>query len=250
MFIELSYPIGPETTVLEASLRPPTVTARSRIAAGGHSNTSYIEVFAHAGTHIDAPWHFIEGGRQIMDFAIGEFVFSKVLLLDTPWHFIEGGRQIMDFAIGEFVFSKVLLLDTPAEAGQPIGVEALRPHEARLHGCEALLLRSGFSRYRVTDPAHYVEATPGLSIEAARYLAGFSGLRCVGVDFISVENVKKGRETGFPVHHALLGRQEPMILLEDADLDAAGQRPIARLYLFPLRMAGLEASPVTAVAEV
>ncbi len=221
MFIELSYPIGPETTVLEASLRPPTVTARSRIAAGGHSNTSYIEVFAHAGTHIDAPWHFIEGGRQIMDFAIGEFVFSKVLLLDTP-----------------------------AEAGQPIGVEALRPHEARLHGCEALLLRSGFSRYRVTDPAHYVEATPGLSIEAARYLAGFSGLRCVGVDFISVENVKKGRETGFPVHHALLGRQEPMILLEDADLDAAGQRPIARLYLFPLRMAGLEASPVTAVAEV
>jgi kynurenine formamidase len=221
MFIELSYPIGPGTTVMESALKPPEVRPRSRMGEGRHSNTSYIGMFAHTGTHIDAPWHFNDTGRRIMDFGIGDFVFSKVLLVDIP-----------------------------AEAWQPVPLDALKPFESRLAACDALLIRSGFAAFRRSDPDQYVEATPGLSVETARFLAGFPGLRCIGVDFISVENVKKGREIGFPVHHALLDRTEPIILLEDADLAAAADRTIIRLYLFPLRMEGLEASPVTAVAEV
>jgi hypothetical protein len=41
-----------------------------------------------------------------------------------------------------------------------------------------------------------------------------------------------------------------MFLLEDANLAAIGKWKISRLYMFPIRMEGLEASPVTAVAEV
>jgi arylformamidase len=221
VFIELSYPIGPDTTIMESSLKLPAITPRSRIAEGKHSNTSYIEVFAHAGTHIDAPWHFNDAGRRIMDFRIEEFVFSKVLVADIP-----------------------------AQAWQPLTLEALRPYKADLRECDALLLRSGFGAYRASNPALYVEATPGLSVEAAQFLADFPSLRCIGVDFISIENVKRGREIGFPTHHVLLDRPEPTILLEDANLAALRAHRVSRLYLFPLRMAGLEASPVTAVAEV
>lgn len=221
MFVELSYPIGPETTVMDAALKPPEVKVRSRISEGKQNNSSYIELFAHAGTHIDAPWHFNDGGRRIMDFEVGDFVFSNVFQIDAP-----------------------------AEVWQPIPVEAFKPYEAQLSDADALLIRSGFSTYRQSDPALYVEATPGLSLEAAHYLAGFPHLRCIGVDFISIENVKRGRETGFPIHHALLDRAAPLILLEDANFTAVSHKKIARLYLFPLRMANLEASPVTAVAEV
>jgi kynurenine formamidase len=206
---------------MDPALKLPEVKARSRMSAGGHSNTSYIEMFAHTGTHIDAPWHFNPNGRQVMDFNIEDFVFSKVLQVEIP-----------------------------ADAWEPIPVEAIKPYESRLNVSDALLIRSGFSKYRQSNPERYIEATPGLSVEAAQYLSGFAGLRCIGVDFISIENIKHGRETGFPVHHALLDRGAPIILLEDADLSAVGGLEISRLYLFPLRMVGLEASPVTAVAEV
>jgi kynurenine formamidase len=221
MFIELSYPIGPTSTVMDPGLRGPQVTARSRIAEGKSSNTSYIDLFAHTGTHIDVPWHFNQRGRQIMDFEIGEFVFSNVLLTDIP-----------------------------READQAVERLALEPLGEKLAGADALLIRTGFGLLRASDPERYVHATPGLSVEAAQYLAGFAGLRCIGVDFISIENVGRARQIGYPVHHALLDRAAPMILLEDANLAALGNYSVQRLFLFPLRIEALEASPVTAVAEV
>jgi arylformamidase len=220
LFIEFSYPIGPETTVMEEGLKPPAVVARSRISEGRHSNTSYLELFAHTGTHIDAPWHFIDQGRKIEGFSIDEFVFSRPLLLDIP-----------------------------ARPHEPIAAESLKTHHDQLERTDCLLIFSGFSDYRMTDETIYTHATPGLSVEAAKYLCGFDGLRCIGVDFISIENVQRGRGIGFPVHKALLGRNAPTILLEDADLGKLRNKQITRVYLFPLRMFGIEASPVTAVAE-
>jgi len=221
MLIELSYPIGPKSTVMESSIKRPRVIPRSRIAQGKHSNTSYIELFAHTGTHIDAPWHFNEQGRKILDFAIEDFVFARVQVLDIP-----------------------------KEAWQPIDRDELEGHREALELCDALLIRSGFAFQRSVDPDLYVQGTPGVTVEAARFLAGFSSLRCIGVDFISIENIDKARRVDFPVHHVLLERSEPMFLLEDANLAVLGDREISRLFLFPIRMEGLEASPVTAVAEI
>jgi kynurenine formamidase len=220
-YIEFSHLISKETSVMEAGFKPPAVIVRSRIAEGRHSNTSYLEMFAHTGTHIDAPWHFIDQGRKIEDFSIGEFVFSNVLLVEIP-----------------------------AGPHEPIPAAALKSHHDLLLRTDCLLIYSGFSVYRDTDEQTYTHATPGLSVEAAEYLRGFDGLRCIGVDFISIENVQNGRETNFPVHHLLLGRQAPMILLEDANLSALRSKEIKKVFLFPLRMAGIEASPVAAVAEM
>lgn len=220
-YIEFSYPIGPTSTVMEEGFKPPAVIVRSRIADGRHSNTSYLELFAHTGTHIDAPWHFVEQGRKIEDFEIGEFVFSNVLLLEI--------------AAGPY---------------EPISAEELKPFHDHLLHTDCLLIYTGFSSYRSVDESVYTHATPGLSIEAAEYLYNFEKLRCIGVDFISIENVQNGRKTGFPVHHILLGRQVPMVLLEDADLSKLRSKQIQKVFLFPLRMEGIEASPVAAVAEL
>jgi len=191
------------------------------LSDGRHSNTSYIELFAHTGTHVDAPWHFIPDGAQILDYRIQDYIFQSVLLLDIP-----------------------------AAPLEPLPVSALQSWQKQLSECDALLIRTGFSAYRLEEPSTYLAGNPGLSLEAGRYLAGFEQLRCIGVDWPSIENVPKGRRTGFPVHHALLGRQAPTLLLEDANLAALAGHTIRRMYLFPLRIAELEASPVTAVAEV
>jgi kynurenine formamidase len=221
LFLEFSYTIGPELTVMDAGFNPPRIIIRSRIAQGKSSNTSYIELFAHTGTHIDMPWHFNEKGWKILDFEIGDFVFEEVSLIDIP-----------------------------KGAYEPVLWEELAPFESQLLETDALLIRTGFGEQRVKNPSLYVQGTPGLSVNAAKKLSGFDKLICIGVDFISIENIDQARKTGYPIHHTLLGRPKPLILLEDANLSVLGTSKINRIYLFPLRMDGLEASPVTAVAEI
>jgi len=221
-FIEFSYPIDPAKPVLDASLNPPRIIPRTRMAEGHKSNTSYIELFVHTGTHIDMPWHFNPQGRKINDFSIGEFVFEKVILLEIP-----------------------------KQAWQEIEVVDLEPHQQALNQCDAVLIRTGFGKaYRASQPEIYLTAMPGLTVDAGRLLTAHSNIRCIGVDFTSVENLPRNRPLGYPVHHALLDRKEPIILLEDAWLDVLPSQPIHRIFLFPLRVAELEASPVTAVAEI
>lgn len=206
---------------MDAGFNPPRINVRSRIAQGKSSNTSYIELFAHTGTHIDMPWHFNDKGWKILDFDIGDFVFQNVILVDIP-----------------------------KGAYEPVLWEELAPFETQLHEADALLIRTGFGEQRVKNPDLYIQATPGLSLEAAIKLSGFDNLSCIGVDFISIENVDQARKIGYPIHHALLDRPQPLILLEDANLSVLEMSKINRIYLFPLRIDGLEASPVTAVAEI
>jgi kynurenine formamidase len=222
MYVEFSYPIDPQNPILDGKLNPPRIIKRTRFTDGQSSNTSYIELFAHTGTHIDMPWHFYEKGWKINDFPIKDFVFERVLLLDLP-----------------------------RMASQEIGIIDLEPFKERIQESDALLVNTGFGKaYRWNHPETYLTATPGFSVEAAEILASYKNLRCVGVDFTSVENLQKNRPLGYPVHHAFLDREQPMILLEDANLAALQASPIKRIFLFPLRIEGLEASPVTAVAEI
>jgi kynurenine formamidase len=222
LYIEFSYPIDLQKPVISKNINPPRVIARTRFDNGDKSNTSYLEIYAHTGTHIDSPWHFNNQGWRINDFEIGQFVFEKVVSISVakePW--------------------------------QPVELSELEPYLERIQQADALLINTSFAaRYRESDPDLYLNAMPGLSAEAAHVLAGYPALRCVGVDSTSVENLEKNRPLGYPVHHAFLDRTEPIILLEDANLDALGNLVIKKMFLFPLRMTGLEASPVTAVAEI
>lgn len=222
MYIEVSFPIDTEKPVISTNINPARVIARTRFDNGDKSNTSYLEMYAHTGTHIDSPWHFNNQGWKINDFAIGQFVFEKVIsirIVKEPW--------------------------------QPVELMELKPYLESIQQADALLINTSFAaRYRESNPELYLTAMPGLSLETAQVLAGYPALRCVGIDATSVENLEHNRPLGYPVHHAFLDRVEPIILLEDANLDALGTHTIKKLFLFPLRMTGLEASPVTAVAEV
>jgi kynurenine formamidase len=221
MYLNLSYPITKQDVVIEAGIEPPEVMPRSRISLGKHSNTSYFKMFAHTGTHIDAPWHFLDNGKKVQDLVLEDFIFSKVCILDIP-----------------------------AAAGSPIPAGVIREFDNGLQDCDCLLVRTRFSMQRSTRPEIYLSGNPGFSVEAGQYLASLPYLRCLGMDLPSVENVPNGRLTNFPVHHTLLGNEKPMLLLEDANLAVLEEHTIKRLFLVPLMIEGIEAAPVTAVAEI
>jgi arylformamidase len=152
----------------------------SDMRRGDLFNLSVIRMSAHTGTHVDAPRHFIDGGRSI----------DRI----DPSVFIGPCRvaAVEDRAAIDLDAVEALALD---------GIERLlfkTRNSARLE-------RAAF----VTD---YVALTP----EAARYLASLGSLRLVGVDYLSI--APYGERDAVPVHHALLGRS--IVALEGIDLRA------------------------------
>lgn len=111
--------------------------------------------------------------------------------------------------------------------------------EAVPQRCERLLLRTGRTIADGTFPEHW----PRLGADAVRMLGG-RGLRLLGVDAPSVDD-RESRT--LETHHALFGLGASV--LENLDLRDVPDGP-CRLLALPLRLEGLDASPVRAVVEL
>jgi len=227
MIVELSYLIGErgdKEPLLVLGLSKVKVIPRSRFGDGqGKSNqTSILEMSSHNGTHID-----------------------------TGWHVIPDGKKINDFNISDFVFDKPTLIECRKENLEKINREDLEPHAEALKNCDLLFVYTGFSKYRSPDPKRYVLQSPAFSVEGAQYIVdNFNNIRCIGMDFMGAENIPEGRKTGWPVHKVLLGNNRNFFHIEDMNLASVVGKKIKRVYVAPLRMVDLEASPVTVIAEV
>lgn len=223
MLYELSVPFYPGMPRYDDTIPDIVFVPRTRAASGDVNNTTTVELFLHAGSHVDAPFHFDKNGRTIDQIPIENFIYKKALLLNLP-----KGR-------GERITRSDL-------EGRPLLEEA-----------DMILFYTGYSQY-VNDEASYRDDFPALDESAARYLRrNFKNLKAIGIDTLSIEGTDGG-EKGFGVHHELLdeeGREERSLLVyENMDF-----RPILhcssyfQAYAFPLRFKGLDASPVSLIAE-
>ena len=120
---------------------------------------------SHTGTHMDAPAHFLRGGRSI-------------------------DRLPLEAVVGP---ARVIPIRHPQE----IRVEELEAH--RIKPGERILFKTRNSA-RCWKGNSFVRNFVHLTGESARYLAGLK-LRCVGVDYLSVGGYQKD---GAQVHRALL----------------------------------------------
>ncbi|MFL5606614.1 MAG: cyclase family protein [Gemmatimonadaceae bacterium] len=174
-----------------------------RLASGASVNLSHIAGSPHVGTHADAPLHVRDG-----------------------WP----GSELLPLAA---FLGPALVLDV---SDQPDGPLMLDAEDARLAGCERLLLRTG----RTIADGRFPEAWPVLTATTAAALAA-GGVRLVGVDAPSVD--ARSSKT-LDVHHALFGGGA--CVLEDLDLRAVDPGRY-ELIALPQRLDGLDAAPVRAV---
>ena len=141
---------------------------------------SLLDMTAHSGTHIDAPAHFVPGGKTIDGYDVRDFILPA---------------RVVNVA--------------DAEAVRPSALDGLniRPGEAILFKTEksasGLCTSGAFSE-------SYVYITP----EAAEVCVE-KGVRLVGIDYISVDRF--GDET-YPAHRKLL--ESGTLILEGIDLRA------------------------------
>ncbi len=185
----------------------PVEVRRVRSLEQDGANVSELCLGSHAGTHVDAPAHFVAGGRTV-------------------------DRLPLDVLTG------------PADVADLTGVEAAisaRDLEALAlpADCQRLLLRTRNSLYweRADDTFH--EEYVALAADAADWIVQ-RGIRLVGIDYLSIEPYHLA---GHPVHRALLGAR--VIVLETIDLSrvAAGRY---QLWCLPLFIAGADGAPARA----
>ena len=224
MYVELSYPISPNTPVFPG-LPKDEFHPHTRMSRGEESNTTMVYLFTHNGTHVDAPFHFYVKGIPIDKVPLENFVYFKALLLEK-----ELGK---------------------GELFQP---EDLKETGEALHEADLLCLSSGYHALR-DNPDIYCDDFPAISLETAKMLrTELPNLKAVAIDTLSIESCVQGPKSDFKVHKTLLDGDlypdRPLLIYEDVNFAPIQNRKVEQVYAFPLRLAGLDGSPVNIVAKV
>lgn len=219
MRIQISYPLEKLSPLYPGSPEVSFNPVKS-IANNDSSNTSMLSFGSHSGTHIDAPLHFCDHG------------FSVIEILKV-----------------ENVFSPAICIDIIKEPGSYISKADIEPFANKICNAEALLIRTGFFRYRQTQSDVYTTFHPWIKPDVPEYLHEICPqLKVVGFDTISISNPSHKHE-GRTSHKAFLCSEFPILLLEDADLsDSRLLTKEFNLYIYPWIVDELDGTPVIALA--
>jgi len=195
-----------------------TIRAIKEVRAGGSSNSYSLSFPNHLGTHIDASRHVDDKGKAVSDYPPDAFAFTRPVILDLP----KGESELV--TLGD-----------------------LKRHADDIKEADLLLIRTGFQVHRHRNPMKYMTMNPGVSAEAAKYLADeFPQLRALGLDFISLSAVQN-REEGRKAHTALLSGRD-FFIVEDMSLSKFPRR-VRRILVVPLFVEGIDSAPCTVIAE-
>lgn len=163
----------------------------------------------HTGTHIDVPVHKIKGGRTVDEEPIGSFM-GRALVMDIP---------------------DLKPLDE-------ITAAHLEPFAGRLNGVHAVILRTGWGKH--FDKDDFFTSFPGLGEAAVDWFFAH-GIRLIGLESPSV-NALKHQEI-----HTLLLQKEILIVESLANVNQIS-KDIVDFFAVPLKLKGLDGSPVRAFA--
>jgi kynurenine formamidase len=212
--VDLSHQIWPGMPRIhvlpDVDLRPVR-----RITEGHPLNISELKVATHAGTHVDAPWHFVANGRTIDQIPLEDLRGSAV----------------------------VVPIDRRAR--EPIPAADLEHSPEPVRPGDIVVLATGWGA-RFESPEY--EEHPYVSEEAAQWLVD-RRVKMLGLDLITVDLPQAMRPTpfGYPVHHLLLGNN--VLIIENlTNLDDLRGRRVT-LYAFPLAIRGADGAQARVVAE-
>ena len=179
---------------------PVTMDSVKSIAQGSSSNVSLLHIGTHTATHVDAPRHFIPGASGI-DRIDADVLLGRARLFQLP-----EARHIDRKLLGR--------LDMDGVTRVLFGT-----------GNSTLLRQGQFS----SDYAFVTE-------DAARYMVD-TGVKLVGVDYLSVEEFQK---EAHPTHHILLGAG--IVVVEGLDLAGVPAGDYELLCL-PLKIKDADGAP-------
>ena len=204
--LDISVPISPALPVWPGNSAIVLEQFRA-ISKGNTSTDSRLACSVHAGTHVDAPAHFIEGGATVEH---------------LPLEALIGRATVVERLNEDIITPEILEAQTlPAKT-------------------KRLLLKTKNSALW-TDPAHQFNPDfVALSAESARWIVS-QGIKLVGIDYLSIQMFK---DTEPLTHRVLL--EAGIIILEGLNLQGINPGEY-ELVCLPLKLAGSEGAPARAI---
>jgi kynurenine formamidase len=209
--VDLSLALDRDTQIYPGD-PPLTIRPATTIEADGY-NVLHLSIGSHAGTHVDAPYHFLAEGARLDDLDLSLFC---------------GPAAIADL--------------TGHVPGQAITWDDLSAVAGRLGPGVVLLLHTGWSERHLGSDAYFDH--PYLDAEACeRVLA--AGVRTLAIDALNPDRTIP--EGAFPIHRLWLGAGG--VIAENLTNVSALRAPDPLLCLFPIRLGGdADGAPCRAVA--
>jgi arylformamidase len=154
-----------------------------KIEDGSNANVSRIDMGVHTGTHVDAPFHFLQDGITVDQLNLS-LLTGRAYVLHLP------DVDIITAAVLE---------------------DAQIPPRTR-----RVLFKTRSSNLWATGKSTFQSDFVGLSEDGAEYLVR-RGVKLVGIDYLSIAPYKKSR----PTHERLL--QAGVVIVEGLDLSEVSQ---------------------------
>jgi kynurenine formamidase len=181
------------------------------------AEVSQYSTIIHAGTHVDAPSHFIPGGQRMEDLDITRWV---------------GPAEVLDLR--------------DVGANQPVSGALLEERGRSVRVGDLVLLCTGWGEQRYGQ-LEYWQDSPYLTADGAEWLVE-RGVKAAGFDFFQELAAKADRiaPEQYVVHRITLG--SGVLLVEHlANLSPLAGRRVYAATL-PLYLVGSEGAPARAVA--
>ncbi len=208
--IDLSHTLNSEISIFPGAITPEFKRANTVLESGFAEY--HITISSHHGTHIDAPYHIIDGSKTLDQFGPEKFI-GPALKIDC--------RQL------------------PTNT---ISLDVVKPYEPYLRETDFVILHTGWgSKWKNED---YCGDFPTLSKEAASWLAEFP-LKGIGMDTISIDKVDS---KDLPNHNIVLAK-EILIIENMANLEELPERGFT-LSCLPLKIEKADGSPVRAIGII
>ncbi len=211
-YFDFSHPIRSGMTTFPRSWhRETAIETMGTISAFGR-RTSYISIGTHSGTHIDAPSHFIAEGISVDKIDLSRFF---------------GSAQVFDL--------------TNVSTSWEISRDELKTLLKGYIPGNSIFLNFGWGS-NFNNPKKYYDNQPWIAEAAAEYLVTLSP-PVLAYDLAMLDNPLNGYGCTLdsPIHKILLGNGIPLIE------NSVFPQPLPQhLYysVFPLRLEGLDGSPV------
>jgi arylformamidase len=211
--IDLTMRISSSIRVFPGSPQPCFIKWSKLDIQGYDSEVMFMST--HTGTHVDAPSHFKPDLASIDMISVARLVCNAVLIR------------------------------TERHAGQLVEQQDLSNLEI-MQG-DAVVIATGWEKHAANR--NYMTENPGLSRQAARYLAK-KKVNAVAIDCPSID---AGTDSRFTVHNLLL--QNDIIIVENlCNLDRIANRNKSSnkftLIISPLKLLGATGSPARVLAQV
>lgn len=199
-----------------AGMRGVEMDQHTTVAQDGF-NTTMLHLYSHAGTHMDAPRHFLQDGNTIDNVAL-EKCIGPALVVD----------------LSHAAPNSILQVDDLGEVADKIGSGT------------RLLLRTDWDLH--AEQEDYRTHMPRISPQLATWLVD-QGVIMIGLETPSVASLRPENKAELTEVHQILLRSEMVIVESLANLRALTQEVVEFIAL-PLKLDQRDGSPVRAIAII